>query len=89
VLPGLFAVVWLAGFAWRARAARAEAAEERATQLEQTRERDARQAIAEERARIARELHDVVAHSVSVMTVQTSAVRRLLTATQDESAMRS
>jgi signal transduction histidine kinase len=78
-LPALFTVVWLAGFALRARAARAEAAEERAIRLEQARDQDARQAIAEERARIARELHDVIAHSVSVMTVQTSAVRRLLT----------
>lgn len=84
VLPGLFAVVWVAGFAMRARAARAEAAEQRATWLEQTREQDARQAIADERARIARELHDVVAHSVSVMTVQTSAVRRLLTPAQEK-----
>jgi signal transduction histidine kinase len=84
VLPGLFAVVWLAGFAVRARAARAEAAEQRASWLEQTREQDARQAIADERARIARELHDVVAHSVSVMTVQSSAVRRLLTPDQDK-----
>ena len=83
-LPGLFTVAWLAGFVLRARAAHAEAAEQRATWLEQTREEDARRAIAEERARIARELHDVVAHSVSVMTVQSSAVRRLLAAEQEK-----
>jgi signal transduction histidine kinase len=83
-LPGLFAAAWLAGLALRARAAHAEAAEQRATWLEQTREQDARRAIADERARIARELHDVVAHSVSVMTVQSSAVRRLLKPDQEK-----
>jgi signal transduction histidine kinase len=83
-LPALFAIAWLAGFALRSRAAHAEAAEQRAMWLEQTREQDARRAIDEERARIARELHDVVAHSVSVMTVQTSAVRRLLMPEQEK-----
>jgi signal transduction histidine kinase len=46
------------------------------------REQRASQAVGEERNRIARELHDVIGHSVSVMTVQASAVRRLLTPEQ-------
>ncbi len=55
-----------------------ESLEERAEWLEQTREAEARRAVAEERARIARELHDVVAHEVSVMVVQTEAAQRVL-----------
>lgn len=75
---GLFSMVWLAGFALQQRGARAEAAETRAANLARDREETTRAAIAEERARIARELHDVLGHSVSVMTIQASAVRRLL-----------
>jgi len=83
-LPVLFAMVWLAGFALRERAAQAEAAEERARQAEREREAAARIAVAEERARIARELHDIVAHSVSVMVLQVGAVRHKLPETLSE-----
>ena len=71
----LFVIAWLAGFALRERSAQADAAEQRATQAERERESAARIAVAEERARIARELHDIVAHSVSVMVLQVGAVR--------------
>lgn len=83
-VPGLFVVAWVAGFVLRQRTAQGEQAKERAAQLELEQEEQMRRTIAEERARIARELHDVVGHCVSVMTVQASGVRRLLTAEQSQ-----
>ena len=76
--PLLFGIGWLAGFALRERVEEAEAAEERARHAERERESAARVAVAEERARIARELHDIVAHAVSVMVLQVGAVRHKL-----------
>ena len=89
-IPVLFAIAWLAGFALRERAAQAEAAEERASHAERERESAARIAVAEERARIARELHDIVAHAVSVMVLQVGAVRHKLpdTLADDADALR-
>ena len=75
---GFFTAAWLAGFFLSSRSQQTEELRERAERLELEREVKARTAVAEERARIARELHDIVGHSVSVMTVQASAVRRLL-----------
>jgi signal transduction histidine kinase len=73
-----YVAAWVAGFALRERSEQAEAAEVRAAQAEREREAAARVAVAEERARIARELHDVVAHAVSVMVLQVGAVRHQL-----------
>jgi signal transduction histidine kinase len=67
---GILAAAWLLGhFAhnYRAYAARLE---ERTAELEQAREELARRAVTEERLRVARELHDVVAHAMSVIAVQ-------------------
>jgi signal transduction histidine kinase len=83
-VPMEFGISWLAGFAVRERAVKAEAAEVRATQAERERDAAARIAVAEERARIARELHDVVAHAVSVMVLQVGAVRHELPEELDE-----
>ncbi len=77
-IPLEFVIAWVAGFALRERAEQAEAAEIRATLAERERDAAARIAVAEERARIARELHDIVAHAVSVMVLQVGAVRHRL-----------
>ncbi|MFJ8668645.1 sensor histidine kinase [Streptomyces sp. NPDC093600] len=65
-----FALAWVLGDSLRTRRAYFAQLEERATRLEQEREAQSKVAVAAERARIARELHDVVAHNVSVMVVQ-------------------
>jgi signal transduction histidine kinase len=83
-VPIEFAISWLAGFALRERAEQVEAAEMRATLAERERDAAARVGVAEERARIARELHDIVAHAVSVMVLQVGAVRHKLPQTLDE-----
>jgi len=77
-IPLEFAISWVAGFALRERAEQAEAAEVRASLAERERDAAARIAVAEERVRIARELHDIVAHAVSVMVLQVGAVRHKL-----------
>jgi signal transduction histidine kinase len=79
----VFSIVWVVGFLLRRKFAEGEEAKARALRAEHEREERARAAVAEERARIARELHDVVGHSVSVMTVQASGVRRLLLPEQE------
>lgn len=65
-----FALAWVAGDSLRTRRAYYAQLIERNERLENQREAQAKVAVAAERARIARELHDVVAHNVSVMVVQ-------------------
>ena len=69
---------WAVGQQTRQRVLRTEAAETRAAQLERERDLQAQLVAAAERTRIARELHDIVSHSISVVTIQTQAVRRRL-----------
>jgi signal transduction histidine kinase len=66
--------VWILGRGMHHRATRADALSDEVRTLE----REAREAVAHERSRIARELHDVIAHSVSVMGVQAAAAEQML-----------
>lgn len=70
ILWGLTAAIWLLAYSLQARRLYAESQAARAAQAEREREHLVRIAAAEERAEIARELHDVVAHSLAVMTLQ-------------------
>jgi signal transduction histidine kinase len=69
---------WLAGRAIRYRRERERTLERLTIDLEREREEKARAAVAEERVRIARELHDVVAHAISVIVLQARGGRRSL-----------
>ena len=77
-LTVIFGIVALAGQALHAREAHNRNLRARTERLERERAERAIAAVADERARIARELHDVVAHSISVMTIQAGAARLLL-----------
>jgi signal transduction histidine kinase len=79
IFPTAFALVaWLAGRGLRTRARLTEELHEAAVQAQEAHEVEAVRAAADERRRIAREMHDVVAHSVSVMVVQAGGARRIL-----------
>lgn len=73
-------VAWFLGDAQRARRAYVEELEERTAELEEARGELARQAVAAERVRIARELHDVVAHSLGMIAVQAGVGRHVIDA---------
>ena len=80
----VFSVAWMIAFVLGRKFQEAAEARERLAQAEHERAEQARFAVADERTRIARELHDVVGHSVSVMTVQAAAARTLLRPHQEK-----
>lgn len=88
-VPGLQVFAWAStaaaiGVAVRSQRAALAAAESRALQAELTREEEAQRRVSDERLRIARELHDVVAHHISVVNVQAGVARHLLDARPEQ-----
>jgi signal transduction histidine kinase len=74
------AAAWILGDNMRTRRAYYRELEEKAARLEREREENERRAAAEEQARIARELHDVIAHNVGVMVLQAAGGREVFDA---------
>jgi signal transduction histidine kinase len=88
-VPGLSVLAWggaaaAVGVAVRSQRAALEAAEARARQAELTREEEAERRVTDERVRIARELHDVVAHHISVINVQAGVARHLMDSSPEQ-----
>ncbi|MFI8007731.1 sensor histidine kinase [Streptomyces sp. NPDC086010] len=79
-----FVLAWVLGDSIRTRRAYFSQLEERAARLEREREAQSKVAVAAERARIARELHDVVAHNVSVMVVQADGAAYVMDTSPDQ-----
>lgn len=74
----IFIIIWGLGRTVRSRQHRTEIAEAHSARVEAERDAHTQAALSEERSRIARELHDVVAHGVSVMVLQAGAARQML-----------
>lgn len=75
---GLIAAATAAGYGFRSHQAYVRETERRAAEAERTREEEAARRVEEERVRIAREVHDITAHSLSAVSVQTAAAERLI-----------
>jgi len=79
IFPGLFGTLfWVVGRATANRVRLAAELHEEALRAEEEHQAEAARAVADERRRIAREMHDVVAHSVSMMVIQAGGARRIL-----------
>lgn len=73
-----WAMAWFLGTYVRIRGEQAEAAGERAESLERDQHKRAREAVADERARMARELHDIVGHALNVIVIQAAGAQRVV-----------
>jgi signal transduction histidine kinase len=82
----IYGAPWAFGQILRARGRRLDELAEHAAQVEREREVREREAVEAERGRIARELHDVVSHSISVIAIQAQAVRHRLGPEQEREA---
>jgi len=84
LVVAVYAIAVALGLASSSRRTVVEAARERAVRAEQTRELEAARRVAQERLRIARELHDVIGHHVAVVGVQAAVASRLLESRPDD-----
>ena len=78
VTSGTWVMGWFLGTYVRVRGEQAEAADERAERLEREQEVRAREAVADERARMARELHDIVGHALNIIVIQAAGAQRVI-----------
>ena len=79
----IWTAAWLLGNALRLSRSRTLSAEERAAMLERDQEKLAREAVADERGRIARELHDIVGHTLNLIVVQAGAAQKVFKSNPD------
>ena len=83
-IGGLWLAGWIAGSVFRILRSHAAAVERRAEVLEQDSEARAREAVADERARITRELHDIIGHTLNLIVVQAGAARAVFKSRPDQ-----
>lgn len=79
----LFGGIWVVGNLFRTRRIRLESTEQVVLELEAEQDRMAREAVRDERARIARELHDVLGHTLNLVVIQAGAAQRVFTSSPD------
>lgn len=82
-ISATYAAGWGLGFYARSRREYTNVVEERASLLERERDVRAREAVADERARIARELHDIVGHALNLIVIQSGAAQRVFQSKPD------